>query len=82
MEGRLDVLFQLHLTEVNGVISSNCGAGIPACVATFQPESLCFLKCYLVHELTGLIMRNQWLHTGLGWKAGGIFIWWRAASRD
>lgn len=41
-----DVLFQLHLTEVNGVVSSNCGVGIPACVATLQPAFLKFLKCY------------------------------------
>lgn len=41
MEGRLDVLFQLHLTEVKGVTASNCAADITACVATIQPGSVC-----------------------------------------
>lgn len=42
MEGRVDVLFQLHVTEVKGFISSHCGVGISACVATLQPASLFF----------------------------------------
>lgn len=48
MEGRLGVLFHLHLIELKGLIASNCAADMSACVPTLQPGPVClFFKMLL-----------------------------------
>lgn len=57
MEGRLDVLFLLHLIEVKGVIASNHAPDISVCVAMLQPGFVClFFKSYQVYKVTQVIL--------------------------